>query len=573
MSTNPPPTEAPPPIPPPIEAAKNRLALELPPPVTAPPISTAQLSTATDPPSEAPPHGKPTDEAKSHPAGNDQGTRSEAAPSDPAASEDCGRSSHLNSVPSWLVSMVVHTGAMVIAGLITFDEPARVEPVKLVISPIESLIDVDDDMLDDEIIEPEFDLEITEPEIEIPIEDESDLEPDPNLSPSDNLMAAKMLFDDPAEQSTLFQQLSDGVPGGVPSGDELSGRGPRSRGALVRRGGGNDQSERAVALALKWLAAHQSKDGGWSFDHTQGTQCQNRCGNVGGARQARMAATAMALLPFLGAGHTHQSGKYRQAVYRGIHYLTGHQNKQTGSMHEPLGRMYSHGLAAIALCEAYAMTKDKTLRGPAQKSIDFIVYAQHDAGGWRYSPKQAGDTSVVGWQIMALKSAYLSYLRVPKNTITLANKFLDSVQAGEYGSQYGYTGPATNRQATTSIGLLCRMYLGWKKDHPGLLEGVDYLSNTAPSKTNMYYNYYATQVMHHMGGDEWKKWNSVMRDQLVGSQATGGHERGSWFMRDPHGSQGGRLYCTSMAAMILEVYYRHLPIYRKRSTEDDFPID
>jgi len=90
----------------------------------------------------------------------------------------------------------------------------------------------------------------------------------------------------------------------------------------------------------------------------------------------------------------------------------------------------------------------------------------------------------------------------------------------------------------------------------------------------MYYNYYATQVMRHCEGERWKKWNSVMRDQLVKSQTQKGHETGSWYMGSGHVTdRGGRLYCTSMGTMILEVYYRHLPIYRKQSTEEDFPID
>ena len=80
-------------------------------------------------------------------------------------------------------------------------------------------------------------------------------------------------------------------------------------------------------------------------------------------------------------------------------------------------------------------------------------------------------------------------------------------------------------------------------------------------------------LIGHNEGDSWKKWNAVMRDQLVKSQATKGHEAGSWQIDTGHGSKGGRLYSTSMATMILEVYYRHLPIYRKQSAETDFPLD
>lgn len=140
------------------------------------------------------------------------------------------------------------------------------------------------------------------------------------------------------------------------------------------------------------------------------------------------------------------------------------------------------------------------------------------------------------------------------------------------GARYGYTTPG-DKASTTSIGLLCRMHLGWDRDTPALVDGVKFLSEQGPSSTDMYYNYYATQVLRHYEGDYWKKWNAVMRDQLVKSQATKGHEAGSWHLDSSHGSKGGRLYSTSMATMILEVYYRHLPIYRKQSAETDFPLD
>jgi hypothetical protein len=166
----------------------------------------------------------------------------------------------------------------------------------------------------------------------------------------------------------------------------------------------------------------------------------------------------------------------------------------------------------------------------------------------------------------------MAYLRVPQATVIGAAKFLDSVQA-ESGAMYGYTGPGAG-QATTAVGLLSRMYLGWKKDNPALQRGVEYLSRTGPSKGNMYYNYYATQVMRHWGGEEWEKWNKELRDWLVSEQNQQGHREGSWYLdAGDHGSdRGGRIYCTSMATMVLEVYYRHMPIYGQSASEDDFPL-
>jgi hypothetical protein len=351
-------------------------------------------------------------------------------------------------------------------------------------------------------------------------------------------------------------------------GSGLAGRSAAEKARLVREAGGTEGSEAAVQRGLQWIKIHQSLDGGWSFFHLGG-QCP--CTGHGKFANARIGATAMALLPFLGAGHTHREGAFQKEVNAGLYFLLSHQ-QVNGSLWENEGNMYSHGLAAIVLCEAYAMTGDKALQKPAQEALNFIAFAQDPiGGGWRYKPRiEPGDTSVVGWQLMALKSGHMAGLYVNGNTINGAKAFLDSVQA-ENGASYGYMAPGS-RPATNSIGLLCRMYLGWTHDHPALTQGVARLAKSGPSDVNMYYNYYATQVLRHYGGEPWEEWNPQMRDWLVKKQEKGGHKEGSWLIGDDHTDKGGRLYCTSMATMILEVYYRHLPIYGKGAAEVDFPL-
>jgi hypothetical protein len=192
-------------------------------------------------------------------------------------------------------------------------------------------------------------------------------------------------------------------------------------------------------------------------------------------------------------------------------------------------------------------------------------------GGWRYRARQPGDTSVVGWQFMALKSGHMAYLQVDPQTVRGTMKFLDSVQSNS-GANYGYTGPGSGA-ATTSIGLLCRMYAGWKHDHPALERGAQWLGQQGPSPTDMYYNYYATQVLHHYGGELWEAWDKQMKEQLLKTQSHEGHQTGSWYFADPHGGdKGGRLYSTTMAAMTLEVYYRYSPIYQHTVVEEDFRL-
>ena len=219
------------------------------------------------------------------------------------------------------------------------------------------------------------------------------------------------------------------------------------------------------------------------------------------------------------------------------------------------------------------MTGDKNLVQNAQASLNFITYSQDpNTRGWRYDPRDmsGGDTSVVGWQLMALKSGHMSGLQVNSSTVVGTTRFLNSVQANG-GATYGYRAPG-EKNTTSAIGLLCRMYLGWDHDHPPLIQGVKKLSKSGPSKTNLYYNYYATQVMRHYGEKPWEDWNEEMRDFLVKQQNRKGHAEGSWYLGKQHTDKGGRLYCTALATMILEVYYRHLPIYGKKASEDNFEL-
>ena len=482
-----------------------------------------------------------------------------------------------NAMPSWAVSGVVHFIGVILLALIPNPPPPNSDQISAVSPPTEKEEEVE------EFKEEKMEINVTETNVANTSSDvvaalTSDVvetTDTPSVAMDVDAAAVHIELSDFGEQTAPKNDLMAQV--GAVTGTGVTGRGEAQRGQMVAKYGGNDASEAAVARALAWFAAHQMPDGGWNFDHRLGP-CNGRCGDAGRLTDCRTGATAMALLPFLGAGQTHKQGNYKTVVERGLYFLTSQMkitNRggiQCGDLASGGGSMYSHGLSAIVLCEAYAMTHDKGLMAPAQLSLNHIMYAQDPVGGgWRYAPRQAGDTSVVGWQLMALKSGHMAYLKVDPNTIVGAIKFLDTVGA-ESGSYYGYTDPGRG-PATTAVGLLCRMYLGWKKDNPGLQRGVDYMAGMGPQKGNMYFNYYATQVLRQNEGEKWDKWNKEMRDWLVESQDKNGHQTGSWQMKGDHGSDaGGRIYCTSMATMILEVYYRHMPLYGKQAAEDEFPL-
>jgi hypothetical protein len=383
--------------------------------------------------------------------------------------------------------------------------------------------------------------------------------------------------------------------------------------------GATNESEDAVDKALKWLAAHQLPNGSWSYDHTQGAACHGQCSDPGKMAEAVNGATGMALLCFISHGNTHAAGRYQGVVLNGLKFLIMTRMHPDGSMHEGGGRMYSHALATMALCEDLRIRKDKEFRnmtseglgvmaGPAAgqgeadekpapgfrphtgvvsfrdkqtlkeqkregqamegviasaalRAAMFIIRAQDTSnGGWRYEPKKPdSDVSVTGWQVMALYSAGKVF---PNAWHDGLNKFLDKLQANHYGSQYGYhlTDDKNPTPTRSAIGLLCRLYTTWNGGEQGFTQGTESLARTGISRQDMYQDYYVTLLLHHVGGKLWDGWNEQMRTYLISSQATAGHEAGSWSFRGGWSANGGRHYDTCLATLILEVYYRSKPI-------------
>jgi hypothetical protein len=387
----------------------------------------------------------------------------------------------------------------------------------------------------------------------------------------------------PGSEGAGIMGDGSGLPGGNgfgnPKGGGFGWRNSKTL-DLVKREGGTDESERAVALGLKWLALHQSPDGRWSLNryHVHNPQCRCKTPAEENVRDNDTAATAFGLLPFLGAGHTHKKKTgYEGVVFRGLSWLISKQDAK-GDLG---GGMYAHALGTIALCEAYGMTSDPKLRVHAQRAINFIVYAQNPmTGGWRYAPRTDGDTSVVAWQVMALRSGQMAGLEVPSSVLDLARRWLDSCGTDD-NSRYSYTPGSGATPPMTAAGLLNRQYLGWGPRNPSLHKGCQYLlQHLPPSKPanenvkenlgRIYYYYYATQVMHHMEGEYWQRWNPLMRDFLIRTQEKDGHMAGSWSpVGADYGNAGGRIYATSLAILTLEVYYRHLPLYRRYDTDKD----
>lgn len=399
----------------------------------------------------------------------------------------------------------------------------------------------------------------------------------------------------------------------------------RRQGLPGREGDTTEASELAVEAGLAWLARHQLPDGGWSFDldaldeNERAGECRGQCSNstatAGGSlyrrnlHPSRMAATGMALLPFLGAGYTHTNDNpYRETIRAGLNYLTYRARVVKEGTDFRAGvesqGMYTQAIVALTLCEAFEMTRDEPLRPFADQAAQFIAASQRDDGGWRYEavgdarffPNVPGDTSVSGWQMLALKSAASAGIELAPSVFYRVGAFLDSVaidSESEYRYQSHTNEPENQMRGTTAVGLLMREYLGWGPEKRGIRRGLNHLAKwfdemdddwsalqkgktermDRPLKApdgriyyNLYYAYYAALAMHHVGGKNWHKAFADTREFLIQTQSNGKnepHEAGSWLFYDRYMNDGGRLLNTALSILILETPYRYLPMYQK----------
>jgi len=330
---------------------------------------------------------------------------------------------------------------------------------------------------------------------------------------------------------------------------------------IVERTGGSAETENAVAKALQWLARHQHRDGHWdASDFDAG------CGECGGTTDiaADIALTGLSTLCFLGAGHTHaRDGEYRNNVERALQWLL-RQQKPDGDLRGS-ETLYTQGIATIAISEAFAMTDDSRLGEAVARSVRFIYRARNrNDGGWRYDPGQAGDTSVLGWQVMALKSASMTGIAVPRESFETARRWLNRVSSPTQPGLYAYMPGRPFTPSMTAEGMFVQQLLGAARDSARMRGSAEFIIQHLPdweTDANTYYWYYAALALYQHQGEAWDIWNQALTRELLEHQRKDGKAEGSW---DPDGEWaklGGRVYQTALCTLMLEVYYRYLPLY------------
>jgi len=341
-------------------------------------------------------------------------------------------------------------------------------------------------------------------------------------------------------------------------------RSPDKRKEHIEALGGSSRTESAVEEALDWLASSQSKNGRWDVDDFEGAE---ECGGRGNQADADVGITGFTLLAFLGAGYTHIGGKHQDTVKKAIDWLVAGIGPD-GDLRRG-GQMYDQAMATTALCEAISLTGDTRLKPVAERAVQFILDAQNPGAAWRYHPRDDNDTSVTGWQILALKSAELAGITVPPQHYHWTELWLDEVRSGEEGGLYLYRAGHAVTPVMTAEGWFCQLFMGEQSKTRGQQESNAYVmqhlpvwSREVPGAINFYYWYYATLALHLSGSESFGVWNDALTTALLQGRVTEGPAAGTWDPASHIGIRGGRIYSTAVATLCLEVYYRFLPFYK-----------
>jgi hypothetical protein len=270
----------------------------------------------------------------------------------------------------------------------------------------------------------------------------------------------------------------------------------------TKRFGGSPATESAVEAALLWLKRHQEPGGYWDAHKWKDTGRvfvnRNR-GNVKrpATDRVNVSMTGMAMLSFLGAGYTAKAGKHKATVAGAQNWMLKvlDDRANAGQKYGTFDTCnYTQGMATLAIAEAYGMTKTPELRKAAQAAIDVIIANQGPYEAWNYRDKKGkagrNDTSVSGWNLMALKSAKIAGLKVDSGAFQGCMRWLDAATDPANGkcSYSGYVGGkrrsvrrGSGSEAMWAAGMLMRQFMGAKRDDPILQKAAKTIGEKQPS--------------------------------------------------------------------------------------------
>ena len=337
----------------------------------------------------------------------------------------------------------------------------------------------------------------------------------------------------------------------------LAAQSGRAQDSAIRYGRAVPSAVRLInKRGLAFLAATQQEDGAWP-----------------GANNSGSGITGICVMAFMASGGDPDFGPHAENIRRALRRIILDQDAQTGHIagggH---GTMYHHGLAMLALSEAYGVVNDRLLwqgsdapveeRRSVGQALELAVRCALTAqkknpfGAWRYSPESRdADTTVSGTILMGLLGARNAGIEIPNEAVAKALSFfrLNTMRDGNVSYQPASShgdGICRASIATLVFAVAKRKDLAEYKAAAGFIKSrMDQEVRSHP----FYTRYYQAQALFHSDIEAWKAWNQRTVETLQKMQK----EDGS--VSSPYGPA----YGTGMSVLALALNYRLLPVYER----------
>jgi hypothetical protein len=319
---------------------------------------------------------------------------------------------------------------------------------------------------------------------------------------------------------------------------------------------------KSIDRGINYLVKTQRRDGRWL--------------NQGGWGRYPSVMSALSGIALMSGGSTPESGPHAKNVRRAMSYLLKlSEGRDDGQIcDESEGQsMYGHGFSMLflSMCYGTELTKEyeQRLKKALDRAVGLTTRGQSKRGGWTYTPGAGDEGSVTVTQLQALRAARNAGIKVPKEVIDKAVKYIRDCQNADGGISYSYSSRGGSRPAISAAAVACFYAAGLYDRQAGgagseaeMVEKlVSYVKGQITpehgSRYGGYYFYtqlYMCESLYMRGGRDWRNYYPRMAKRLMAMQAPDG----SW-----NGDGIGTTYGTALATIILQLPYNYLPICQR----------
>lgn len=340
------------------------------------------------------------------------------------------------------------------------------------------------------------------------------------------------------------------------------------------------QVDGAIARANRWIVSMQGRNGSFPT-----------------ARHGQPGVTSFAALALLAQGVMPDRGEFGENLSQAIEYVIDCQRRSglialaiPNTPEIPRGvshlsgttAVYNHAISALMLSEAYGSI-DIERSDDLQEAIELALRATlaeqarpkrkaENHGGWRYLHRfdaSDADLSIIGWQLMFLRSAKNAGFDVPEQAIKDAvacvqGHFVQDRQGFEYT-----VGGGSLSRAMTGAGILALAHAGYHDTAEARQAGntllgysfQDYNRSSGDLDRYHYSLFLCTQAAYQMGDEYWNQFCPTTFRTLLASQ----NSNGSWEPeRTIHNDDVyGSVYTTALVVLSLSAPNQLLPIFQR----------